>query len=1294
MYTIKAIVDGKKYTIHNPAHRETTVGEAYFSVGDNVNGEAQFTVYPDNPYYDKVQKLTTDIIIYDNGNPCFYGRVLYDDEDMAGAKNVFVEGELAFLCDSIQRPAEYHNISVADYFKTVIARHNSQVEERKQFVVGRVTVTDPNDSLYRYANYETTRETITDKLINRLGGHLQIRHEDGLRIIDYLSDSDFQIPCKQEIRFGVNLLDFAKNMDASDIVTCLIPLGAKLDSSADSQIENRLTISEVNGGVDYVSDDAAVAKYGKIYATKIWDDVTVASNLLRKGKEYLTTTQYEKMVLELKAIDLNLTDSTVEQLKIGQMIRCVVGTRSIDVRLPLSKKQIYLTDFSKNTVTLGKETVDTSYTSANRSETAVFEEAIKNIPNRSEILKSALSSATDLINTANRSGYAIHTPEEFIVADKPGATSAKNLWRWGLGGLAHYSDGYDGPADGVALTMDGKINGAMLLANSVKADVIDAGYREAIGKSIQKSQEDAISGANSYTDENICATETKLNNLNNKITLSVQSVRDSILQKNHVVGGEQETLSTDNFKITENIANISISDFNNFRCFKIIFEKEGIANIEQDIGTLPNGNYRISLAVAAEKDNIPKYIQYGFDGNRQTEQFSMHDGGEFFRLSQSYSITEASKTVSVGVYGKVGDVCYITEIRCLRSIDELLDDIYTAFTVADGNILAEVSRTYATNETIESIKNNVSSAQEKANQANAAAANAKSESEAAQAAADEAQKKAESAAQAAKEAEANAAEDASAKAEAARKAAEEAAAKKSEADAAAAKLAAAEDASQKANKALEDVKAYLVEKLQLYSTTEETKSLISQSSTEIKSEVSKTYTTKTEFESAKAAIDNAQKAADDAAAAVDTAKQEATAAQKRADEANAAAENAAQAAKEAEANAAEDASAKAEAARKAAEEAAAAQSAADIAEAKKSAAEDAQAKANEALTAAKGYIDTSLQSYSTTEETKSMISQTADGISLEVASASTSGNLLEYKQFEDYEQNPTQHASASDGILTVTFPKTDGAFYISEVVRQPLMKYCQGKCVTLSGYYKVIQPFDSGTSRISISCTYKSGNSKTIYYRENSTLSTAEQSADWIYYEKTYITDLLNEEIATLRMSYHVTPSKSGTDGEIQWKDWTLKIAPSVQSANVRSKFAMDSSSVTIDTGKLTFNSNSIVINSTNFKLDSDGNVAATGQFITSSGNMKSVTRNGGLVLYYDDVERGSLHMTVTGDSFVAMDRYYIGAYTGGQQLFAAMDNGVVSITAGKLYTDKFNGHNVDWVWDGNIGRWVLAISD
>lgn len=147
--------------------------------------------------------------------------------------------------------------------------------------------------------------------------------------------------------------------------------------------------------------------------------------------------------------------------------------------------------FSENP-TLGDSTSAKTYTSSNAQNTAEMEETINSLPSKREILQEAITEAQKLINAQVKNGHAIHVPEEFIVADdEEYKTKATYLWRWGLGGLAHYSQGYDGPIDGVALTMDGKINGKMLLANSVVAESIDVEYRKEVETSISNAQTNA-----------------------------------------------------------------------------------------------------------------------------------------------------------------------------------------------------------------------------------------------------------------------------------------------------------------------------------------------------------------------------------------------------------------------------------------------------------------------------------------------------------------------------------------------------------------------------------------------------------------------------------------------------------------------------------------------------------------------------------------------------------------------------------------------------------------------------------
>ena len=85
------------------------------------------------------------------------------------------------------------------------------VKKDRQFKVGIVTVTDNNDSLYRYTNYNSTMKEIKEDLVDDLGGYLRVRNVNGTAYLDYISDYDNV--STQSIEFGENLLDFSRNTD-------------------------------------------------------------------------------------------------------------------------------------------------------------------------------------------------------------------------------------------------------------------------------------------------------------------------------------------------------------------------------------------------------------------------------------------------------------------------------------------------------------------------------------------------------------------------------------------------------------------------------------------------------------------------------------------------------------------------------------------------------------------------------------------------------------------------------------------------------------------------------------------------------------------------------------------------------------------------------------------------------------------------------------------------------------------------------------------------------------------------
>lgn len=439
---------------------------------ENKAGSFSFIIPPDHPYYDMIQRRKTIVEVYmdDDEEPIFSGMCIEATDDFYKRKKVFCEGELSFLNDSIQRPARYHGYTVRGLLEAYIQNHNVQVEESKHFQVGIVTVHDPNDYISCYTNMENTMTCLKNDLVDDLGGIIRIRHEGGVRYIDYLAESPNTN--SQVIKLGKNLMDFTRNIDSSEIATAIIPLGAKLAESTVQGLETRLDIKSVNGGFDYVYSPEAVETYGWIYKKVEFDDVTTASTLKTKGEQWLAETQFENMVIEAKAIDMNLTDKSIEKIKISDQIRVVSTPHGLNKYFRLTKRTLKLNNPESDTVTLGKDEVVTlsAKTAAANEE---IRKAISNIVPATTILQDAVANATALIANA-MGGYVVKTRNELLVMDTDNIETATNVWRWNINGLAYSSTGYRGTYS-LAMTMDGSIVADRITTGTMHADRIRGG---------------------------------------------------------------------------------------------------------------------------------------------------------------------------------------------------------------------------------------------------------------------------------------------------------------------------------------------------------------------------------------------------------------------------------------------------------------------------------------------------------------------------------------------------------------------------------------------------------------------------------------------------------------------------------------------------------------------------------------------------------------------------------------------------------------------------------------------------
>lgn len=320
----------------------------------NKSGSLTFVLPTNNLKYDSIKKLKSVITVLQDGIEIFRGRVLNDEKDFYNRKNVYCEGELSYFLDSVRRPYTFSG-TVSDLFKQYVDNHNSQVDDWKKFNIGDISDCYNDISItFETSEYEKTFDAMTNLLINNYGGYLRTRLKDGIRYIDYVKElgSDhidtingvevYGKKASQMIQFGVNLLDISEYISADDVFTVLIPIGA-----------DGLTIASYTNGQDYIEDESAVALFGKIWRTQIWDDIKDRDILKTTAEKFLKTGIEMAVSLTVSAIDLHIVNVDTEKINLGDHVRVVSLPHNLDKYFQCIKMVIDLVNADQNEYSFG-----------------------------------------------------------------------------------------------------------------------------------------------------------------------------------------------------------------------------------------------------------------------------------------------------------------------------------------------------------------------------------------------------------------------------------------------------------------------------------------------------------------------------------------------------------------------------------------------------------------------------------------------------------------------------------------------------------------------------------------------------------------------------------------------------------------------------------------------------------------------------------------------------------------------------------------------------------------------------
>ena len=358
MYTID--IDNRP--LYDPRHNDLLLIAPALTQKASKAGNLTFTVPPTHAEYGNFVKLKTVCSVYRGGGqyPIWRGRVFYTRLNMDGSLYVECEGLLSYMLDTNMRTYEYKG-TLQGFLQFILDTHNAQATTAQKITLGNVTVTDDNDYINRSSTqYVSCFSALESGLVKTHGGYVRLRYTSAGTVLDYLDgDKDDLFTSLQVIEYGENLTDLTREISAEETYTVCIPLGAKQESESDTGTgnENRLTVEAVNDGKDYIINTEAYNKYGWICAPiseTTWDDVTLASNLLRKGREYLDGQGVKlRDTIKLTAVDLHNVSADIQAFRFLDRVQVRSTPHGISSTYILTEITTPLSDPKGATITLG-----------------------------------------------------------------------------------------------------------------------------------------------------------------------------------------------------------------------------------------------------------------------------------------------------------------------------------------------------------------------------------------------------------------------------------------------------------------------------------------------------------------------------------------------------------------------------------------------------------------------------------------------------------------------------------------------------------------------------------------------------------------------------------------------------------------------------------------------------------------------------------------------------------------------------------------------------------------------------
>lgn len=353
--------------IHDPySPRGNKIVHGEIKQAVNSIHELEFAIPLDHTMYQKMVQFKSiiEVVNLRDNEVEFVGRVLTMANEMSTngfVQKVVCEDFLSYLHDSAQWFQKLPNKGAEDYFKIIFDSANVQIEEFKRITPRNITVQSRSDRPFRYIGYDSSWDTVRERIINNIGGYLTLREFNTRLYVDWTKD--IGVTKESPIKLGQNIKSASREVDFDGLATIIVPIGADLQSQNQGQEEDQspdvtraqLDIRSVNGGKMYLADEELIKEFGFIRKSVIWTEIDNPSILLARGKQYLRNQKIALAKWTISAVERYLIDSRYSKFKIGNKHKIINAPLSGIETLQILEKKIDILNPQSVDLTIGSQ---------------------------------------------------------------------------------------------------------------------------------------------------------------------------------------------------------------------------------------------------------------------------------------------------------------------------------------------------------------------------------------------------------------------------------------------------------------------------------------------------------------------------------------------------------------------------------------------------------------------------------------------------------------------------------------------------------------------------------------------------------------------------------------------------------------------------------------------------------------------------------------------------------------------------------------------------------------------------